>query len=277
MGLDILHYIQSFSSPFLDGFANAVTMLGEQFVIILVLCFVYWVLDKEKGEYMILTLLVSLLLNNAAKKIFMRARPIGAPGVRSLRIETATGSSFPSGHTQNAASAYSALAFAFEKGWLYAAAAVIIVLVGLSRLYLGVHWPGDAAAGAALGIIISCTLKNLSRHNIFDKSSAFGIAAFFFIIVALVTKDPDTVKAAGLALGAAVCVRIEHRCVGFTTDRPWGKLILRYVLGVVLIAGGHLGMKALFPASLFFSFLRYAGVAALAMLGCPWIFVKLRL
>lgn len=252
-------------------------MLGESFLLFVPVCLVYWTVSKERGEAMALSIITSLFFNNALKAVFMRPRPIGAQGVRSLRVETATGSSFPSGHTQNTAAAYTALACAFRKRWLAALAAALILLVGLSRLYLGVHWPSDVLAGAALGVGVSLALSRLSYYNIYDKHTAFAIAAAAALLGALICGHADMVKSAGLACGAAAAVRAEHRFVGFTTDKSRVRLALRFLIGIAITAAVYLLPKLFLPEGAVFAFARYFAVALTVMLGCPWLFVKLRL
>ncbi len=277
MELELLRAIQSFTPDWLDTAAQAVTMLGESFLLLVPVCVVYWTVSKEHGEAMALSIMASLFFNNALKAIFMRPRPIGADGIRSLRIETATGSSFPSGHTQNTAAVYTALACAFRKRWLAVVAAAVISLVGLSRLYLGVHWPSDILAGAALGAGISFALSRLSYYNIYDKHVAFAFIALAALAAALICGQADMVKSAGLACGAAVAVRAEHRFVGFTTDKPRARLAARFFIGIAVVAAVYLLPKLFLPETVVFAFIRYFAVALAAMLGCPWIFVKLRL
>ena len=277
MELEILRIIQSCASQWMDMAVQAVTMLGESFLLFVPVCVVYWTVSKERGEQMALCIMASLFFNNALKAVFMRPRPIGAEGIRSLRVETATGSSFPSGHTQNTAAVYTALACGFRKRWLAVLAAVITVLVGLSRLYLGVHWPSDVAAGALLGAGISFALSRLSYYNIYDKHTAFAIIALAGLTAALICGQADMIKSAGLACGAALAVRLEHRFVGFTTDRPRARLAVRFLAGFAVIAAVYLLPKIFLPESAFFAFIRYFAVALAAMFGCPWLFVKLGL
>ena len=116
MELDILRAIQTIASPLLDTIAQAITFCGESVFLILALSLVYWTIDKNKGESIILSVLTTLFFYNTVKGIVRRERPIGAEGIRSLRVETATGTSFPSGHTANAAAFFTALAVEFKKG-----------------------------------------------------------------------------------------------------------------------------------------------------------------
>ena len=76
MELAVLKWIQSFSSPFLDVFFQLITMLAEQWTVILVLAAAYWLYDKKAGEQLAFTLLISGLCNNILKGIFRFERPI---------------------------------------------------------------------------------------------------------------------------------------------------------------------------------------------------------
>ena len=106
------------------------------------------------------------MVNGAIKDIFKAKRPIGEPGIRSLKVETATGYSFPSGHTQGTASFWRAIAIYLKKNYMYGISALIIILVAISRLYLGVHYPKDVLFGAIFGILTSfITYKLFNKVN----------------------------------------------------------------------------------------------------------------
>jgi diacylglycerol kinase family enzyme/membrane-associated phospholipid phosphatase len=99
--------------------------------------------------------LASLITNQPAKRLFRRARPSldDVPFARSWR-GTPASTSFPSGHTA------SAFAFALGAGAELRPAARVPLLglagaVGVSRVYVGVHYPGDVVAGAAIGAAVA--------------------------------------------------------------------------------------------------------------------------
>jgi undecaprenyl-diphosphatase len=91
----------------------------------------------------------SFLANQAVKFAVRRPRP-AIPGLPAL-VHTRSNRSYPSAHATTSAAAAVALARVLPKAPLYAVAAAL----ALSRLYLGVHYPSDTIAGAALGVAVA--------------------------------------------------------------------------------------------------------------------------
>lgn len=75
---------------------------------------------------------------------------VGRPRPEDILIDIDSGS-FPSGHTANAATVVVLLALLLQRWWIWAAGAVYVVLMALSRTYLGAHWVSDTVGGALLG------------------------------------------------------------------------------------------------------------------------------
>lgn len=96
-----------------------------------------------------LTTLVSAFTSEILKTFFARVRPDFVP-----HLDVVTSAAYPSGHANNAAVVYILFIMlvpqARHPGWQFAAAAMIIV-TGLSRILLGVHWPTDVIGGWMLG------------------------------------------------------------------------------------------------------------------------------
>jgi membrane-associated phospholipid phosphatase len=126
------------------------------------------VLTRRRGPVPALTVLlaaaVAWRLDNVLKAIIDRPRPPGLVDDLVVR-EAATGFGFPSGHTTMAFALAAALHPTLPARWRWAAWA-LATLTGVSRMYVGVHWPMDLVGGAALGTAIgSAAVLVTSRYG----------------------------------------------------------------------------------------------------------------
>ena len=274
--LNIIRAIQSIANPFLDGLFQFITMFGEEAILIPLIAVIYWAFNKKMGEYIAYASLTSVLVNGAIKDIFKAKRPIGEPGIRSLRIETATGYSFPSGHTQGTASFWGAIAIYLKKNYMYGISALIIVLVAISRLYLGVHYPKDVLFGAIFGILTSfITYKLFNKVN--NKTALYFITFIIFIPALLYAHSADFIKGMGTFLGFALGIYVEKKYVNFSVEGKSINKILRVVIGLAILILLKVGLKAVFPNKLVFHFLRYFIIVFFGIGLYPAIFKKLKL
>ncbi|WP_195988776.1 phosphatase PAP2 family protein [Clostridium sp. D53t1_180928_C8] len=275
MELEILRHIQSIANPFFDFLFQLITMCGEQIVLISIISIIYWALDKKFGEYIAYSVLTSVLLNNAIKDIFKMKRPIGEEGIRTLRSETATGYSFPSGHTQGAASFYSAMAIYIKKKAMYIIATIIIMLIGFSRLYLGVHYPKDVIVGGILGVLTSLICYKL--YNRFKNKMLLYVITFIVFIPALTfAHSADFIKGMGTYLGFVIGIYIEKKYVNFSTEKSTKVKVIRVLLGILILLVLQVGLKAIFPSETIFSFIRYALISFVGIGVYPMIFKKFK-
>lgn len=137
---------------------RAVTMMGREGVILVGLLLLGWFLLRSKyslANRLAALFVGSYLLQDATKLLFSSARP---PTSYWLVLEDSA--SFPSGHTLGATVLFGFLYWLVRRSpvavWQRRTALVLTVIsvgaVGLSRVYLGVHWPSDVVAGLILGI-----------------------------------------------------------------------------------------------------------------------------
>lgn len=276
MELEILRSIQSIANPFLDFLFQAITICGEQMILISIISIIYWAVDKKFGEYIAYSVLTSVLLNNAIKDIFKMKRPIGEEGIRTLREETATGYSFPSGHTQGASSFYGAIAIYLKKKPMYIIATVIIILIGFSRLYLGVHYPKDVIVGAILGVLTSLVCYKL--YNKFNNKMMLYTITFIIFIPALTfAQSTDFIKGMGTYLGFLLGIFIEKKYVNFSTEGTTGNKIVRVLIGVLILLILKTGLKVILPSGSIFAFIRYTLISFVGIGIYPMIFKKLKI
>ena len=285
--LEIMKGIQSFRSGFADGFFRLITLLGNDIVAFLVICLVFWCLDRRQGEFLIFSLFLSFSFNNILKDIVKRPRPIGQEGIYtdpgameevmiSGNPDYAYSWSFPSGHAQASGTLLTSLAILIKRWWVTILFALLLLLIMVSRPYMGVHYPSDVVCGAIFGIgfsfLAAFLLKRFYAHR---KWMYLGIAVLLLPMLFWCTND--TAKALGGFMGFALAFPLEERFVRFKTDGAWWKRILRLLLGGGLLMGIRYLTKYLFPEYILFDYLRYFLLVFFAYAGYPFLFQKLKL
>ena len=151
--LNILDWFQTLHTPFLDKLMVFITSLGNAGIIWIVMTIVFLLIPKMRktGAVMAAALIIDLLLCNVIlKNLVARTRPYDVNTGVQLLVSRLHDYSFPSGHTAAAFASVTALYLAGEKKlWK----PVLACLIGISRLYLYVHYPTDVLGGALAGAI----------------------------------------------------------------------------------------------------------------------------
>lgn len=145
-----------FISDKLTPFVGIITEFGGIYVLLIAVAASVLFVKQKKYKILIPTnLVIILFLNQALKFVLQRPRPEG------YRIINETGYSFPSGHSMLSMAVYGYFIYMIYKGvknrvlkWtLIVVLAVLIMLIGLSRIYLGVHYTSDVVAGFMISIV----------------------------------------------------------------------------------------------------------------------------
>ncbi len=278
MTSDLIKWIQSFHSDWLDQFFILVTMLGEEYFYIAILSMIYWNINKKTARFLVLILALSATVNGAIKEIVGQSRPIGEAGIRSIYTDTAEGASFPSGHTQNATAFFGSAGLVAKNPFLWIGFSILIVLVAISRLYLGVHWPLDVIAGIGFGIVCIIVGK-----LIYEKSERDGEYLPYFVILALavvsifILNSSAYIKAVALLLGYLVGYFFEENFLQFDVRAPLITQIMKYFIGLVVTGAIFLGLKMILPAGVYWDGLRYFLTIFFVMFGAPALFMVMKL
>lgn len=289
-----------------------ISFLGTEDFFMFVLPVLYWCLDSRLGIRVAFILMFSTCTNHALKLVFHGPRPYWySPEVRGLASESSFG--VPSGHSQNSMSIWGMLAAGIRKWWAWLGAALIILLVGLSRLYLGVHFPHDVLLGWLLGgLLLWLMLRYWDPVAAWLKQLSFGRQVLVAFLVSLLLillpllpylwltlggwqPDPDWASfasetidlegaftPAGTFFGLGLGLAWLERQGGFKTRGTWWKLILRFLLGVAGVLIIRFGLGAVFPEgetvfAYILRYLRYAIIGAWVAGGAPWVFLRLKL
>lgn len=294
MQVDIMIWFQGLFenfTEFFDVFFMIVTAFGEELVLFLVLPIFYWAINKEASQLVAMAGFASLTINGTIKDIAKVERPIGNPNIRFVEIENflvdtvhlKEGSySFPSGHSQTISVLSFSFACFYNKKKLWIGATVLTLLVMLSRLYLGVHWPLDVLVGGLLGLVSAVVCYQIFKRCKEDtRIKVYLIIAVLCLTSLFFAQKSDTFKSVGACFGFAIGALVERKFVNFDpTEGPLWKKILRCALGLAIVGGLKAGLKpvfALIADNIFLDFLRYMIIVFVAIALYPMLFKKIKL
>ncbi len=231
--IDLLLFLQSFSTPALDRVFLFISALTSETVFFIVLGWLYWCRDKNSAYGAGLIMISSFTVNTAFKNIFKIPRPFAYSAVRQIDTHTGYGFSFPSGHSQLSATFSGICSVMLRKKWVYVCGAVFTLLTGFSRMYLGVHTLYDVTAGFAIGAILTGAgyflLKNLKYKYIVSV-----ILIVLNIILVTVTGDTDLYKMSGFTVGFAAGHIIDELFISFDESGSTVEKIIRFLIGFAM-------------------------------------------
>ncbi|HHW03044.1 MAG TPA: phosphatase PAP2 family protein [Thermoanaerobacterales bacterium] len=274
---EIIKFIQSFSSPALDYFFIFITNLGSEGFYFLLIPIFYWSINKKMGIKLGSILLLSMYLNIMLKEITAIPRPIGYPGIRSIYTCSAGGYSFPSGHAQGSTTAWGIIMAHYKKTSVNIMGIIAILLVSLSRVYLGLHWPQDIVGGIILGLIIVLVANNIDRFRFPESVGAKCFMAVTCPMVLLVIfPHPDVFKYMGMLSAAWLGYILEDHFIGFEPENAdLLKTAIKYFIGAVGFLLIYVGMKKILPAGNISAMARYFLLGLWLTAGAPYLFKKL--
>jgi len=284
-GIHFIQGMQAVGGPFLDGFFKGITFLGDEEFYLLLFPFIFWCLDTKFGAKLVYILLITGAINYGLKDLFAQPRPfVLQPGINLVE---ATGYGLPSGHAQSAVLIWGALASRIKKTWGWIVAVLAMLLIGVSRIYLGVHFPTDVLAGWALGAVL-LSLVARAVPGILRRPGTIPLSLSLVLITGVtaaalgLNPSRDLVSVAAAFWGFSHGLLFLSRFFCLSCSGNWGKRIARYPIGLLVSLALYLGLKALFPEEgeqlyLLFRFIRYALLGLWIGLGAPLVFRLLHL
>ena len=150
-GLDFVALIQQYRNPVADTFMQHTTDLGGKYYIYF-LPFLLWCLNFHFMVRVCTLFLLSFFINVSFKDLFALPRPFDVDP--AITPDREWGYGMPSGHSQNSALLWIMLAISVAKRWFWAVALSIALLIGFSRVYFGLHFPGDILGGWLLAALL---------------------------------------------------------------------------------------------------------------------------
>ena len=260
--MEILYWFEKIRMPGLNELMLALTRLGEETTFLVLALIVFWCVDKKKGYLIMSVGFLGIMANQFMKLCFRIPRPwVLDPDFTILEQarEAAAGYSFPSGHTTVAMAAFGSVAATAHKKSTAMVWILLAVLVGISRMYLGVHTAADVLAGALTALILILLLQRLPWNSlgmgilvIAMMLAALGLLAFVFFFPFAQDVDAQNLESGmknaytmiGCMAGVLVVYHWEKKYVNFTTLAVWWAQILKVILGLALVLAVKEGLRS---------------------------------
>jgi len=279
-GIAVILFLQGLGE-WLVGPMEFLSFLGVAEFYLLLMPAIYWCVNTGLAVRLGLILLPSTALNNSLKIFLHQPRPYWiTQQVRALA--SYCDFALPSGHAQNAITYWGLLAASLRRRWAWAAAVALMFLIGLSRVYLAVHFPSDVIAGWLLGALLLWAFLRwekpvadwLSRHSarqlvliaLLVSLALLGLtavaitslanwqmpASWYQNAVAGTGEAPDplapldTLTATGALFGLTSGLIWMSQAGGFRSDGQMWKRVVRFLVGIVGVAILWYGLKQVF-------------------------------
>lgn len=277
-GISVNLWFQGLGEAWL-GFMHFITFFGGEEFFLLLLPMLFWCVDAVIGLRVGLVLMLSSNINYLLKMSLQDPRPYWY-NTKVVAYSSETGFGLPSGHSQQSAVVWLSIAAQLRKPWAWAAAIIITLLVGISRLYLGVHFITDILLGWALAALIVWLYFRLEPwfitvlHRTNLKQHMLASALFSLILIGLAVpfalsspefpaiwltnalaagaEEPDPysiegiISTAGVICGLGIGAAWLYQHGWFSADGSLGQRVARYILGLFGVVLLWYGLKLVF-------------------------------
>ena len=293
--MSFLYLLEKIRMPGLNEIMLLITQLGEETAFLVLALIMFWCVDKRRGYFVMAVGFMGTMVNQVLKCLCAVPRPWVLdpefPILEQAR-EAASGYSFPSGHTSTAVGTFGAIAATEKRRWLAVVCIVLAVLVGFSRMYVGVHTPYDVLVGAACALLLVICFKPIvmgtnekAMYILMGILLITGIGYLLYVKLYAFPADFDAHNLSsatnnaytmlGCLLGMFAVYFGEKKWVKFSTEASWWVQIIKVALGLGLVLAVKAGLKA--PLNMLFGELpgravRYFVIVLVAGLLWPMTF-----
>ncbi|GEM46446.1 phosphatase PAP2 family protein [Deinococcus cellulosilyticus] len=262
--MQLIEQLQSLFGGF-ESFWLIVTQFGNDMTFIALLALYYWLVSPSGGRQLGVWFGISLLVNTLIKDSLGYERPYDLkPEIASEAAKaTGTGPGLPSGHAQMSATMWWIAATQIKKTWFWVLAVVLVLLIGLSRIVLGVHFPADVIGGLILGalFVLTAAFVQVPGLNMVARiiTGVLGLGLALLI--------PSLALSFAVLSGALICSG------KYEAPRTIGHKLGTALVGLLLVAIVYIGPKVILNDQMEHSavgeFLRYFALVLVALAVVP--------
>jgi membrane-associated phospholipid phosphatase len=281
-GNELILYLQGLRSYPLDVLILSISALGSRYAYMVMLPLVYWLMDRRRGWVLALVFLLLMQANAAIKQVTEIPRPYKVDDRVALIGPEPYTYAFPSGHAQGSLMIYGGITAMYPSAVSALAFGSLVFLIGLTRLYLGVHSFLDVCVGWVLGglglALIYALFKQYRQKPEILKNwrirlfwAATGVGTAFLL------PSKDTVLAGSTLTAVAMLEYVERKWIGFDNCRRVYQRIARFAAGFIPALGLLAAFKLLSTESLWMQGIFFFLMGGWMILGAPYLFKKLKI
>lgn len=294
MEIEIVKFFQGLASEFLNVFFWLITKLGEETVFLIVVMGIYLCYDKFFAVKYSLYYLLSVGINNLVKLLFLRPRPYVVSNEIINRLP-ALGKSFPSGHSQGYfVQATIGMVEINKKNknkpfklTLLIAFSFIGLLVMISRMFWGQHYPSDVIIGMMFGLALPFVFDWLiglipqEFKNKFTKAriyfgmillAIFLFGLFFAIELSINFASRKVYKFLGVYLAMGLGYVVDEKFIKYKSKQGWLYGLLKFVIATLIISLIYWVITLIVPLKTYVYFIVYLFLGLVATIIMPLCF-----
>ena len=293
--MQFLYFLEDLRAPGLNELFLLITKLGEETAFLALALVFFWCVDKRRGYYLMAVGFAGTIASQAMKIACRVPRPwVLDPNFSILEQarEAASGYSFPSGHTQTAVGTFGAIAATARKKSAAIACVVLALMVGFSRMYIGVHTPADVLVGGALSIVFLVAFYPLmfgKKDRTYQLAIGLSLVTAIYLIVMETAQFPADIDAhnlesamknaytlTGCMAALLVVYPLEKKYVNFSEKGSLKVQLVKILLGLGVVLAVKEGLRspleAIFAGHLAARAVRYFLIVIVAGLLWPMTF-----
>ena len=157
--LDVVEWFQGLAG-WLDGPMGWLSQLGNPLWFVVIVAGIFWSVDSGVGKRMALFTFAAGSVNEVLKRAFSAPRPFWVSGGVEAVGEGSTAFGMPSGHSVGAL-AWLLIAVRAQRRWVWAVTGLVALLIAVSRIYLGAHFPSQVIVGLLVGAVLLAAFVRL--------------------------------------------------------------------------------------------------------------------
>ena len=273
-------FFHDIGTPFLDILFKVLTNLGSEPVYIFIASLIFWCYDRRMGIRALYVIMFSAYVALLAKTLFGMPRP-----PEYLHKVTENDFGFPSGHALVSSGFWGYLGLRIKNSRIIIIGAIAVFLVSLSRIYLGVHYPGDVVGGIVFGLMVACGFYKgeTGITGLFEKqerTTKYLITLFLPAILVLIAYLQGVLVNEQIGLGLlmasiGVGYLLEEEKIKFQDTKNKKQLIKRALVGIVILGMIFVISEILSMTYPVFTYIKYVLLGFSSVYVVPLVFTKL--